>query len=189
MTTTHDIVQKLWNLRIQCPDAAHQLLDLAIDAADADRRVIFFCSCISPNGAEWCHRTNVAKLVARVARSRGVRVHVEESPGGTLSKSVAMQLRVSEAELRRVRNGAENVMLSPRQVSDTLASLPWGTLVELVAPAASQLISAGPAEYRARRWQLPTFLFPVEEGERPRDLLPPAAHFRAKHGINPLRET
>jgi len=59
--------------RIQCPDAVNQLLDLAMDAAVANRRVIFFCACPSPDGAAYCHRTQVAKLLARAARRRSVR--------------------------------------------------------------------------------------------------------------------
>src|SRR5687768_5853352 len=47
------------DIRIACPAAANQLLDLARDANERSTRVIFFCAC------EWrsdCHRDEVAGL-------------------------------------------------------------------------------------------------------------------------------
>jgi hypothetical protein len=157
-------------MRIQCPDAAHQLLDLALDAAEARRRVIFFCSCPSAHGAKWCHRATVAKLVLRAARSRGVHVTVQEWPGGSPIRAVAHSLRTSDEQLRKMRAGATSVPLTSKQAF-ALAGTPIGTLVELVAPAGKQVLSVAPPQYRGGGWQLPLFLFPVEEGDTQASLL------------------
>jgi hypothetical protein len=174
-------------MQIQCPDAAQQLLDSAIDAAAQNRRVIFFCSCPSPDGAEYCHRTKVSKLVARAAKRRGVRVEIEEWLGSVPARGPVASVRVGDGELPKVRNGAKNVGLTARQTSTILEALPWGAMVELVAGRDRQLVSVGPAQYRARQWQLPIFLFPVDEHDRPRDLTPWVQRQRSSFKMQPLR--
>jgi hypothetical protein len=174
-------------MQIQCPDAAQQLLDSAIDAAEQNRRVIFFCSCPSPHGAGYCHRTKVAKLVARAAKRRGVRIEIEEWPGSMPAKSPVASIRVGDAELRKVRNGAKSIGLTARQASMALEALPWGAMVELVSGRDRQLVSVGPAQYRARQWQLPIFLFPVGEDDAPRDLTPWVQRLRSGFKLQPLR--
>lgn len=174
-------------MRIQCPDAAEQLLDLAIDAAAANKRIIFFCSCPSPHGAEWCHRTKVAKLLLRVARRRQVAVEIEEWPGGIPARTVGHRVHISEAELRKVRQGAVNVSITPQQATADLAGLPWGALVELVARGERQVVSVGPPQYRAKRWWLPVFLVPVEEGDSAARLTPFVHRLRSSSKLDALR--
>jgi len=181
------IKSKKGGMRIQCPDAAEQLLDLAIDAAEAKKRIIFFCSCPSPHGGGYCHRGKVTKLLLRAARRRGVRIEVQEWPGGAPSRSDVARIKVSDAVISNMRKGAKAVPLATRDITPALHALPWGTMVELASPTDNQIVSAGPPVYRARRWQLPIFLFPVEEGDTPSSLLPFARRERTKSRADTFR--
>ena len=174
-------------MRIQCPDAAEQLLDLAIDAAAANKRIIFSCHCLSPDNAEYCHRSKVAKLVSHSARRRRVRVEIEEWPGGAPARTTVSRIRIGEPEMRKVRHGASTVSLTKRQASTALAAMPWGALVELVSLGEQQVVSAGPLQYRARHWQLPVFLFPVEEGDSAERLMPSVRRLSVQVETGPLR--
>ena len=71
-------------IQIADPSAAEDLLDLTMEAARANRRVIFFCSCERPvsNGGMECHRVTVAKLLRECASRRGVQLETVEWPGG-----------------------------------------------------------------------------------------------------------
>ena len=55
-------------IQIAEPEAANDLLDLAIRSQQHDRRLLFFCSCQWPR---WkggrCHRTAIADLVLKIA--------------------------------------------------------------------------------------------------------------------------
>jgi hypothetical protein len=144
--------------RVQCKDAAHQLLDLALDAARQRRRVIFFCSCHTL--FDGCHRHDVAKWLLQKARQRGYRVLVEGWPGGR-PKPSPLALKVSASTLEAVRAGRKTIPI-PRAASlATLAGLPWGTLVHLRAGDERQACSVGPAAFQRGRWVLP--LFPEEQ--------------------------
>src|SRR2546427_3105459 len=101
-------------MRIACPEAASQLLDVALEAADRSARVIFFCACESPWRSD-CHRHKVAKLVLRAARRRHLWIDVQEWPGGKPSRGVG-RLRVPQQTLRAVANGAKSVSLNSRRV-------------------------------------------------------------------------
>jgi hypothetical protein len=171
--------------RIQCPDAAHQLLDLALDANEAGRGLIFFCSCPSPAGAAWCHRGAVGRLLVRAARQRGVRVCLQEWPGGSPARTVMLKLPTKQLEIDRARRGAVSIRLGPRP-GITERSLPWGALIELTARGDSQVISAGPAQFRASAWQLPILIHPVEAGDRISDLYAPMLRVRSADKLDPV---
>jgi hypothetical protein len=99
-------------MRVQCPDAAEQLLELAIDASADDRSVIFFSGCPSPSGAEYCHRNKVAKLLLKAAWRCGVRIAIQEWPGGAPSRDVEPVHCVSKAQLGKLRHGARKVAIT-----------------------------------------------------------------------------
>ena len=65
--------------RIACPVAANQLLELALDASDRSRRVIFFCACESPESLRSCHRHMVSDLLLRAARRRAFRTGMSQT--------------------------------------------------------------------------------------------------------------
>src|SRR4051812_10948490 len=61
------------NIQIADPTAADELLDLAVESAKRQQRILFFCSCQWPrcDGKIHCHRATVAELVLKAARKRG----------------------------------------------------------------------------------------------------------------------
>ncbi len=143
-------------IRISCPMAADQLLDLALDAAERRMRVIYFCACESPWRLPDCHRLTVAGLLSRAASRRGVKLEVPEWPGGKPALG-RRTLAVSPETLRAVQNGADAVPLNMKRVPADWASLPWGTVVELKAGSEVLPVPVGPASYRRNRWALPLF--------------------------------
>ena len=159
---------------------------MQIEAARTNRRVIFFCSCGSPYDARTCHRAKVAELLLRAAKKRKKEIAIEEWPGGMPAANDLQRLHVDLRELHKARSGAMNVQLTDAQASTELAGLPWGGFVELAAGDEKQVLSAGPLAYRAKRWQLPIFVFPVEKERTPAELLPDALRLRAKLKIDPL---
>lgn len=122
----------------------------------------------------------------RAGRRRGVDTEVVEWPGGVPSRR-ALQLKVTDAMLQSVLDGRALVPVQGTRLPKDLVGLPCGTLVELNAPRRTQLVSVGGARFLAGRWRLPVFIFPVEEGDRPAVLVPPAARDRKKLGLSPRR--
>ena len=173
-------------IKIYKPEAAEELLDLAIEAANENRRVIFFCNCPSPLNAKDRHRAEVAQLLLHAARKRKRDITIEEWPGGMPAADDVHQVTVDPSELRKSRKGALYVQLTDAQASTHLAGLPWGGFVELVANGEKQIVSAGPLGYRAGRWRLRLFLVPQGEEDTPDDLLPDALGSREELQIDPL---
>ena len=71
-------------MQIAEPSAANELLDLAVQASNDKRRLIFFCSCMWPRyeGKVNCHRTLVTSLLLARGGRRGIPIKVVEWPGG-----------------------------------------------------------------------------------------------------------
>lgn len=169
---------------VDCPSAAHPLLDLALDAARQRRRVIFFCSCPSPGRK--CHRNEVAKHVIRVARLRDLAVVVQEWPGDRPWGS-PVPVRVTKSTIAAVRSGRRSVPLPLGTPLQSFAGQPWGTVIELRAGLDRQLLSAGPARFERRQWVLPVFLGPVQTDAKQRELLRKAARERRKVRLDERR--
>jgi hypothetical protein len=173
-------------VRIKCPDAADQLLDLALDAAEDLSRVIFFCSCPSPDDAAVCHRATVAKLILRASRRRGTNSEVVEWPGGAPGRR-AQKMNVTEAMLQSVLEGRALLPVRGAREPKHFVGLPWGSLVELKSPRRTQLVSTGAARFIDGHWRLPVFLFPVEDGDGTTLLLSEALRRRREDGLEPRR--
>jgi len=163
------------DMRIACPGAVDQLLDLARDAADRRARLIFFCACKSP----WltkCHRHEVARLLRHSARRRNLAVNIEEWPGGRPNSRPHI-LRVSPEILNDMERGAKAVPLQRKRVPTQFVAIPWGTLV---------MLKAGRREFPCRsvqrhfsdRWVLPRFV--DEEEALPASSLPTLRREAAK---------
>lgn len=167
--------------RVQCPDAVHQLIDLAVDAERERRRVIFFCSCGCPIEAGACHRFDVAKLVRRVAARRSIKLQIREWPGEELSRW-ALPLKVTRSTFQAVLRGQKLFDLPSRPNIGRLASLPWGALVEVQSGRRRQLVSTGPARFARGRWALPLYLS-VDEATSRRDIGRKAKRRRRLHGL------
>ncbi len=170
-------------LRIACPAAANQLLDVVLDAADRSARVIFFCACESPWRVD-CHRHSVAKLLIRAAHRRRFAIKVQEWPGGRPAAR-ALTLRVSPETLRAVAGGAKAVRLKRTRVPAQFAGLPWGTLVMLKAGRQELPIAVGPAAFRSGGWVLPRFEDEVAEaGQDISVLRRRVTHLRKKYDLD-----
>lgn len=150
--------------------------------------MIFFCSCPSYEGVPHCHRTDVAKLLIRASHRRKIPIEIEEWPGRAPLDHPVVRLKVSNARLTSALDGRVNFPLRPSELATTLFALPWGAMVELVAPSGRQLIAAGPAQYRARGWQLPMFVAPMPDEERD-GLLRDVVKQRREFGIALPRRT
>ena len=59
-------IQDKGGMRIKDPDAANDLLDLAIESTRNNRRILFYCACELPGK---CHRSEVTRLVLEAAKS------------------------------------------------------------------------------------------------------------------------
>jgi hypothetical protein len=102
------------------PKAAEQLLDLAIQSAEQERRVIFFWACPWPRTERPCHRSTVARLVLKAAKQRGIRVEIVEWPGGEPKQ---ISLAVTPRDLAAVRKGRVTIPLGKQIDLAELAGL------------------------------------------------------------------
>lgn len=149
------------------PSQVSDLLDLALDARTANRRVIFYCSCPIP--VDGCHRQEVAPELFKEAKRRKQAVTIVEWPGFESEPKAAPELKVSRQVLNAVAKGArQSVPLSGELPAPTLLGLPWYTPFNLEAEGEWLAIFSGPAEHRAGGWQLPALgmALPVAEGLR-----------------------
>src|SRR5215470_12671696 len=69
-------------MRLVRESQAFELLGLVLAEAARKSRVVFFCSCASPERAPSCHRRLVERALLAAAGKVGARVEVEEWPGG-----------------------------------------------------------------------------------------------------------
>ena len=169
-------------MRLQDPDDVSKLLGSAVEAAGQNRRVVFFCSCPSPNNARSCHRWLVGTHALRAARPLGLSIQVQEWPGGALSARVSGRLQLEADLLDRLR---ANCAL-PLHFSDTprwLPGLPTGTVVELRSAGQRQLVSLSPPVPSKEGWRVEAFVTPVEVEDGVRTLVKAASRYRRHWGL------
>lgn len=124
------------------PARAADLLDLALDLHGQKRRVLFFCSCVSPTA--YCHRGWVARELLELAEKRAHPVTIVEWPG---YESDPSSLEAISAKL-----GSRKSLPLGQVVPDSSSlGRPWFTPVEVGKTWAL----TGPAQHRAGGWQLP----------------------------------
>lgn len=141
-------------IEIANPEAADDLLDLALEAAKHKQRVIFFCNCPWPRrkGQIICHRAEVARLVLKAAKKRGLHVQVAEWPG---EEPTEVDLRVSSDVFNAVQRGRKTIPLGPQLPLPTLLALPWYSVVTLRAGGDQLKAACGAAIYSRHEWCLP----------------------------------
>jgi hypothetical protein len=128
------------------PRAIDDLLEAIVSSAPR-RRVIFFCSCASPEARASCHRGLVVRELVAAARRARLALAIEEWPGGA---PVIATLDVTRGSLPEVR--APRIAL-PANVSLAAAgALPHGSIVRS-GHGVSAL--AHPVIRTARGWVLP----------------------------------
>jgi hypothetical protein len=143
------------DIQIDRPEAAEELLDLALAGAAEGRRTLFFCACEWPrqDGRMSCHRAAVADLVLDAARRRRTAVQVVEWPGG---EPGLLDLEVPPALARALARGSRKSIPLGREASHALhAGLAWGTIARVQHAGGELLLPVGPARYGAGEWYLP----------------------------------
>jgi len=137
-------------IRIADASGGDDLLQLVSTAQRDHRRVIFFCACERPCN---CHRADVAALLVKSARRRGMALKVVEWPGGDPE---TIDLTVSDQVVKGVLRGRNRVPLtgSSRVRIRKLTALPWCSRVGLHSGGGDIAIISGPARLAAD-WYLP----------------------------------
>ncbi len=120
------------------------LLDLAVQSAKGDARLVFFCGCPYPKrgGKLACHRTTVAELLLKVAKKRRLPVDVVEWPGGKLKR---IDVEVPPATFAAIAKGRMSVPLGKRPDLAHVAGLAWGSIATLHSGGASLHRTVAPA--------------------------------------------
>jgi hypothetical protein len=175
-------------VRIKNPAAVSKLLELAVQAADEGRRVIFYCACEFPSldGKLTCHRLEVGDLLLEHAKKADQPITIVEWPGG---KPIETRLKVDRKIFSAVMRGRTSIPFKTDRLHD-LAGLPWGTLLalECEGDATSEYVAVGPAKFatstkRASFWYLPVIEPPQSRAtkESSREY---AARWRTAHGLD-----
>jgi hypothetical protein len=165
-------------MRLRRPGDAAELLGIVLAAARQRRRLVFFCSCPSPEGSAWCHRHLARRALLREAARINQPLRIEEWPGGTLPLRIRAEVRVTPEALAAIRRGRKTVPLGKGFPSVELLDLPSYSLVLLRARQDEQLVSVLPARFSARGWDLPIGLGSVLPEDKAKDLLPSAQRER-----------
>ena len=147
------------------PTAVGELLDLAIEAAGRNQRIVFYCACEHP---AWCHRRVVADMLADEAIARDLDLTVIEWPGGDPAVNT---LDVAPEVVKAITKGRKSVSL--KEAPAEFQALPWYSVVELVprGGGASLPIATGPARFAPEvGWYLPVLEL-GKVGQAPHELL------------------
>ncbi len=137
------------------PRQAADLLDLAMELHARRRRVIFFCSCVSPTNL--CHRHWVAPHVFELAEPRSQPVTIVEWPGFESEPGVVLPVATNLRILRSLEGGRASVPLGTSTPQPQLMGLPWYTPVDLLDEKTGEtfvVMLTGPAQHRAGGWQM-----------------------------------
>jgi hypothetical protein len=149
-------------IRISAPEAAEQLLDLALDKRGEGRRIIFFCACDTPRH---CHRHVVARLVLRAAYRRQVTARIVEWPGGPVPTDVALELCVSPMEYDGIVGNKVWLPLPKTMALAEVGAIAFGSVVKLQARGRGPaLVVLGKVRPQRGRWCIEALLA-EEEGE------------------------
>ena len=136
------------------PAAAKDLLELAYESSRHRQRLIFFCSCPTPEG---CHRLAVAKLIRKEAKRLGRPIEVVEWPGEA-PKSINRPIPVTNKSMPTA--ASPNLYLKhvrPFPLA-TYAGLPTGSQVRVTIRGEDREFAVAPAKYSKpkRSWYLET---------------------------------
>lgn len=152
-------------IQIDDPSAASDLLDLAIDAAENNRRIIFFCNCPFPktNGKVRCHRYEVSELLIREAKRRGIDLRVIEWPG---EEPIHVLKKVSKKEFNSIAAGKPSFRLGDLKQVAEVAGLPWASILTLKSGEREIHRLTCPAIHKAGAWSIP-FLYWFHDAATP----------------------
>jgi hypothetical protein len=140
-------------IQIADPSSAIDLLDLALESARHNQRVLFFCSCRWPPR---CHRATVAGLVLKEAKKRGSPIEIVEWPGG---EPQHIDLELKPELFRAVLKGRMTIPLDDDAVLSEIAGLPWGSIVTLHSGGESFHRVVGRTTWQKNQWCLPVLVW------------------------------
>jgi hypothetical protein len=170
-------------IQIAKPQAAEELLDLAVELGKTKQRLLFFCSCQWPkcDGEIACHRCTVTGLVLAAANRRKVPVEVVEWPGGEPKR---IDLDVSTKDFSAIRTGRKSVPLSSSVELAEVAALPWCSVATLHADGKTLHRIVGPAARQGDGWVLPVFDTALDSDAKLEAYTREAAKMRRAFGLN-----
>jgi hypothetical protein len=160
----HDVRDPDWAKDSDCRSLGScQLLGLALELARQEQRLLFFCSCQWPkcDGEIACHRATVAALVLEEAKKHGVRIKVEESPGG---EPIQIDYELPPKDFAAVKKGRLTVPLGQKLDLAKLAGLPWCSTATLHSGCETLHRVVGPSIRQANGWVLPV-LYQADESD------------------------
>jgi hypothetical protein len=142
-------------IQIAQPGAVNELLDMAAEAHEESRRLIFFCGCEFPRlgGGVNCHRATVADLAIEAANRRGLKCEIVEWPGGEPNQ---FQLPVAPKSFHDLLRGRRHLPTGGLALAES-ASIAWGSTATIEADGRRVETIVGPAQFRRREWRLPVF--------------------------------
>lgn len=133
------------------PSAAAELLKLAEEMQTHNRRVIFFCACLSPTAN--CHRHMVAPELKRVAKALDRSVTVVEWPGFENEPASPPVVTLDPKTFKSLRDESSRAIpLGEERPAVPWLALPWYSVARFEAPELSGFMFTGPAQFRAGRW-------------------------------------
>jgi hypothetical protein len=172
-------------IKIRRPEAAADLLALAVQAARDQRRVIFFCACDYPRhgGEQYCHRDEVTRLILAQARTQNRSLSVVEWPGGEPAEA---RLRVEPKLFSTVKLGRKSIPFDGARLSD-FAGLPWGSVLRLESGVETCFVAVGPPKFDAQGyWYLPV-IQPPKAGADKDSAFSSARKWRRECGLDERR--
>lgn len=168
-------------MRLVQPQQAAELLDLVQSKAREKVRVIFFCSCGSPDCARTCHRRLARTTLLAASRRRGVGLRIEEWPGGEPSAR-PRRVEVPAKAIDSVLRGGTSVHVSA-SIALEHSALAHGQVVDFTDGERHQLVACGAPVCRAGRWAFPIFAPPVRAMDSAEELNRESRRLRRELGI------
>jgi hypothetical protein len=147
-------------IQIADPSAAKDLLELIIDKAKDRRRVVMFCACEEPilkcdDGLPNCHRVEVASLLLKAAKKRGLMLQMSEWPG---ESPVSLRVKANDSQTRAFATGAHYIPIGSVDARlPAMVTLGWGSNVRFVSPDKTWTVVTGPASVARNKWRLKVF--------------------------------
>src|SRR6266851_323495 len=153
-------------VQIKNPAAVAELLELALHAADENRRVIFFCACEFPkrHGVLACHRLTITELLLEHARRVNQALTVVEWPGG---KPLERRLEMDRKQFAAVMRGDRKSIPFASERLKEFAGLPWASVAVVEREGTGSYILVGPARFATSKSEGGSWYLPIIESPDP----------------------
>jgi hypothetical protein len=170
-------------IQIADPAEAQTLRDLALEAADGNRRIIFFCNCPwAVDGRKRCHRTEIASLLLKAANRRDESLTIAEWPGG---EPESLDLSIDEKAFKRLLGEGWYIPVPQGRSLSDCSGLAWGSRVNVWNGDDFVQAVVGPAVWRQGQWQIPVFYKDTDGAMTAKEFQRQGNLFRREHGCLP----